>query len=80
MFGMKKKPGKYAGYSRDDFEIKVSENIATSGFDTTKPMKYKYIITLKETGEPVKVDYQFTVKAAWADAQRKLTKMIRKGD
>lgn len=60
----------------DRFDISITENIATAGLDTTKYMKYRWMVTDKETGTIQKVDYQFTMRLAQADARRYVDKLI----
>lgn len=61
----------------DRFKITVSENLATSGFNTTKALKWKYQVTDKTTGRPVKTDYAFTAGTAYMMGERYIEKFCK---
>jgi hypothetical protein len=64
------------------YDIEVIENLATSGFNTTKGMKYRWVI--KRNGEPFKTGYGFTYTSSYqvakAKVEREEKKRLRKLD
>jgi hypothetical protein len=63
--------------TRDDYEIKVEQNMSLGGLDTTQLMRYRGYVMVKETGEPLKTVYDLTAKGAWRRCDGWLSKHLR---
>lgn len=62
--------------ARDDYEIKVVENLDTNSLGTTAGLKYRVTVTRKADGYPAWTTYDFTAKSAWRQADRWLMKNL----
>jgi hypothetical protein len=63
-----------------NYAINIGENIATAGFGTTRNLKYRWSVLVKETGEPLKTGYAFTYRDAWLAGDRWIDAMLYKRD
>ncbi|WP_406527406.1 hypothetical protein [Streptomyces sp. I8-5] len=59
------------------YTFEVTENIATAGMGTTRGLKYR-CLTSDGNGAPVKVDYAFTYKQAYAMGAARVAKLDKR--
>jgi len=62
--------------TRERFSIEVTENIATSGMDTTKALKYRWTVTDTATGVPQRTSYAFTYAGGHREATMFVAKLL----